>query len=237
MQSELEPTDAVCGNKHDIVSPYLGSTGFLNMRTGKPAGFLASSVLASSVLTLATLFGAGIVGPAAAASNSYADSLKMFKEAGESRDFFRTCYAYALFPTIGEGGLVVGAAHGKGRVYVHDQLVGDTTMNQLSAGFQAGGKAYSQIIFFADKRALDEFESGSFEFDAGASVTAITASAGASAGTSGAEAGASGTANNATTVGTYNKGMAVFTVAKGGLMYAATVAGQKFSYKPRGAAQ
>jgi lipid-binding SYLF domain-containing protein len=132
----------------------------------------------------------------------------------------------------------VGAAVGKGRVYVHRRLVGDSTMTQISAGFQAGGKAYSQIIFFEDKRALDEFESGSFEFAAGASVTAITASAGASAGTSGASANASGTVDNATTAAPgYVKGMAVFSIAKGGLMYAATLAGQRYSYKPRGTDQ
>jgi lipid-binding SYLF domain-containing protein len=111
--------------------------------------------------------------------------------------------------------------------------VGDTSMTQLSAGFQAGGKAYSQIIFFEDKRSLDEFESGTFEFDASASAVAITAGASASAGTTGATSGASGGAKDATTVsGGYQKGVAVFTIAKGGLMYAATVAGQKFKYTP-----
>jgi lipid-binding SYLF domain-containing protein len=168
----------------------------------------------------------------------YIETIEVFKKAGVSASFFKRAYAYAVFPTVGEGGFIVGAAIGKGRVYVHRRLVGDTTMTQLSAGFQAGGKAYSQIIFFEDKRALDEFESGSFEFAAGASVTAITASAGGSAGTIGASASASGTVQNATT-GTlgYNKGMAVFTIAKGGLMYAATLAGQKYSYKPRGAGE
>jgi lipid-binding SYLF domain-containing protein len=170
----------------------------------------------------------------AAAAGGYSDTITVFKEAGESRRFFDTCYGYAIFPTVGEAGFVVGGALGKGRVYVHGRLVGDTTMAQVSAGFQAGGKAYSQIIFFEDKRALDEFETGSFEFTAGASAVAITAAASASAGTNGVQAGASGTVNNATTAGVYNTGVAVFTVAKGGLMYAATIAGQKFSYKPRG---
>jgi Las17-binding protein actin regulator len=101
-------------------------------------------------------------------------------------------------------------------------------------GFQAGGKAYSEIVFFEDKRALDEFESGSFEFAAGASAIAVTAGANASAGTTGAESGASGGKKDATTdAGGYFKGMAVFTIAKGGLMYAVAVAGQKFSYTPR----
>ncbi|MGA2190337.1 MAG: YSC84-related protein [Steroidobacteraceae bacterium] len=163
----------------------------------------------------------------------YTEAAATFKQAGDSRRFFDTSYGYAIFPTVGEAGFVVGAAVGKGRVYARGRLVGDTTMTQISAGFQAGGKAYSQIIFFEDKRALDEFESGSFEFSAGASAIAITAAAGASAGTSGVQAGASGTERNATVVGAYVKGMAVFTVAKGGLMYAATLAGQRYSYTPR----
>lgn len=171
---------------------------------------------------------------AVARADSYSETLTVFKKANVSAEFFRSAYAYALFPTVGEGGFIVGAAIGKGRVYVHRKFVGTTTMTQLSAGFQAGGKAYSQVIFFKDKRALDEFESGTFEFAAGASVTAITASAGGSAGTTGATASASGTVNNATTASPgYNKGMAVFSIAKGGLMYAATLAGQRYSFKHR----
>ena len=182
------------------------------------------------------VLGIGILGAGVAQADSYTDTVAVFKNAGESQEFFSNSYAYAIFPTVGEGGFIVGAALGKGRVYVHGKLVGDVTMSQLSAGLQAGGKAYSQIIFFEDKRALDEFESGSFEFAAGVSAVAITAAAGASAGTNGATAGASGTVNNATTAGaSYNHGTVVFTVAKGGLMYAATIAGQKFSYRPRGA--
>jgi lipid-binding SYLF domain-containing protein len=159
------------------------------------------------------------------------------REAGESAGFFRNSYAYAIFPTVGEGGFIVGAAIGKGRVYSHHRLIGDTTMTQLSAGFQAGGKAHSQIIFFENKAALDTFRNGKFEFSAGASATAITASAGASVGTTGTTSNASGTVNNATTAGGYVNGMAVFTIAKGGLMYAATLAGQKYSYKARGTKQ
>src|ERR1017187_7300907 len=112
-----------------------------------------------------------------------ADTIAIYKRAMESRHFFDTAYGYAVFPTVGEGGLIVGGALGKGRVYVHGTLVGDASLKQLSAGFQAGGKAYSEIVFFADKRALDEFESGAFEFSAGASAIAITAAVGASVGT------------------------------------------------------
>jgi lipid-binding SYLF domain-containing protein len=169
-----------------------------------------------------------------ARADKYSDTIELFKNAGESSSFFQRSYAYAVFPVVGEGGFIVGGALGKGHVYVHGQVVGDTTMGQASLGFQAGGKAYSQIIFFEDKRALDEFESGTFEFEAGASAVAVTAGASASVGTNGTSAGASGGEKNARTTGAYQKGMAVFTIAKGGLMYAATIAGQKFSYTPRG---
>lgn len=171
----------------------------------------------------------------AAQADSYSDTIALFKNAGDSALYFSRSYAYAVFPTVGEGGFILGAARGKGRVYVNGRVVGNTTMTQVSAGFQAGGKAYSQIIFFEDKRALDEFESGSFEFSAGASAVAVTAGANASAGTTGATSGASGGEKDATTnSGGYQKGMLVFTIAKGGLMYAAAIAGQKFSYTPRG---
>jgi lipid-binding SYLF domain-containing protein len=179
---------------------------------------------------LATMFAAA----SAANAADYQDTIALFKNAGESAAFFQNSYAYAVFPNIGEGALLVGGAFGRGRVYVQGQLAGDTTMKQLSVGFQAGGKDYSQIIFFQDKRTLDQFESGSFEFSAGASAIAITASVNASAGTNGVTSGASSGKRDASTDGFYNDGMAVFTIAKGGLMYAAALAGQKFTYKPRG---
>jgi lipid-binding SYLF domain-containing protein len=181
--------------------------------------------LASALLLVAGIAYAG----------KYSDTTDLFRNAGESSSFFDRSYGYAVFPTVGEAGLVVGGALGKGHVYVHGRLIGDTTMGQVSVGFQAGGKAYSQIIFFEDKRALDTFRTGTFQFEAGASAIAVTASANASVGTTGTTAGASGTENNARATGAYQNGMAVFTIAKGGLMYAAAIAGQKFSYTPRGA--
>jgi lipid-binding SYLF domain-containing protein len=175
------------------------------------------------------LFAAG-----AAHADNYDDTVALFRNAGAAATFFPRCYAYAVFPTVGEGGFIVGGARGKGRVYAQGKLVGEATMTQVSAGFQLGGKAYSQIIFFEDKRALVEFESGSFEFSAGASAVTVTAGASATAATTGAEAGASGGMKDATTAsGGYLKGMAVFTITKGGLMYTVTVAGQRFTFAPR----
>jgi lipid-binding SYLF domain-containing protein len=175
-----------------------------------------------------------IVSAGAAHAANYTDTIAIFKNAGASATFFDRSYAYALFPTVGAGALGVGGAYGKGRVYVHGVYSGDASLGQVSVGFQAGGKAYSEIIFFEDKRALDEFESGNFEFGADASVVAVTAGANAGAATNGASSGVSAGQNDATTHGIYQKGMAVFTVAKGGLMFSASIAGQKFSYSPHG---
>jgi lipid-binding SYLF domain-containing protein len=166
-------------------------------------------------------------------ADSYDDTIGLFKNAGASAAFFASSYGYAVFPTIGKGGLVVGGARGTGRVYQKGKYVGDTSMTQLSVGFQAGGQAYSEIIFFQDQRAFDEFTSGNFSFSGDVSAVAITAGASASAGTGGSTAGVSGGKKDATTAGGYQKGVAVFTIAKGGLMYQAAVAGQKFSYKPK----
>jgi lipid-binding SYLF domain-containing protein len=171
-----------------------------------------------------------------ARADEYGDTIKVFRDAGESGTFFAKSYGYAVFPTIGKGGIGIGGAYGKGRVYAGGNYVGDTSVTQVSIGLQLGGQAYSQIIFFEDHRAFDEFTSGNFEFGAQASAVAIRAGASAAATTTGTSAGASGGKHDATTTtaGTgFHKGMAVFTVAKGGLMYEASIGGQKFSYTPK----
>jgi lipid-binding SYLF domain-containing protein len=118
---------------------------------------------------------------------------------------------------------------------VPGRYVGDTSLTQVSVGWQVGGQAYSQIIFFENKAIFDDFAKGDFEFGADADAVAITAAAGASASTAGASAGASGGMKDAVTAGRYYKGMAVFTIVKGGAMAQAALAGQKFSYTPRAA--
>jgi lipid-binding SYLF domain-containing protein len=183
-------------------------------------------------LVMLAICGLGVAAAPAAWSDDYASAITNFKHAGESQKFFHNSYAYALFPDVGEGGFIVGAKGGKGHVYHNGHVIGTSIMGGLSVGFQAGGKVFSEIIFFQDERSLKEFQSGQFEFAAGTSATAATANLGASAGTNGLEANASGTDQNANTVGRYEKGMAVFTLAKGGLMFSANVSGQHFSYKP-----
>jgi lipid-binding SYLF domain-containing protein len=169
-------------------------------------------------------------GPAVA--DKYSDTVSLFKNAGQSSTFFSNSYGYAVFPTIGKAGFGIGGAYGDGRVYDHGKHVGDTTMTQLSVGFQAGGEGYSEIIFFQDKRSFDEFTSGNFEFGANVNAVVITAAASGSASTTGATGSASGGKKDAATAGSYHKGLAVFKIAKGGLMYEASVSGQKFKYKP-----
>ena len=183
---------------------------------------------------LGTLFlalGALLALPAQA--DEYDDTVAVFRKAEQSGKFFSNAYGYAVFPTIGKGGVGIGGAYGKGRVYEKGKVIGDTSMTQLSAGLQLGGQAFSQIIFFENAEALRLFTKGEFEFGAEASAVAITLGASAKAGTTGATAGASAVPDKAKVVGAYKQGMAVFTVAKGGLMYEATISGQKFNYTKR----
>ncbi len=168
-----------------------------------------------------------------ALADSYSKTISVFKQSEAVQPFFKNCYGYAVFPMVGKGGIVVGGSYGEGQVYQQGKLSGKVSLAKLSLGFQLGGQAFSQIIFFQDKRAHAEFISGNFEFDASVSAVAITAGVQAKAGTEGGTA--SATAGPATGVQAethYTKGMVVFVHARGGLMYEAAIGGQKFSYTP-----
>ena len=189
--------------------------------------YIVNKIFTSLLLLALTL------GGSMASADEYSDTITVFKNAGESASFFNDSYGYAVFPSVGKGGLVVGAAHGDGRVYEKGKHIGDTSMTQVSVGFQAGGQAFRQIIFFENKTALDQFTSGNFEFGADANAVAIRSGVSGSVGTTGAT-GTANTAKNAASGAKYYKGMAVFTVVKGGAMVQAAVGGQKFSFKPVG---
>jgi lipid-binding SYLF domain-containing protein len=162
----------------------------------------------------------------------YQETIATFKQSDVAKKYFATAHGYAVFPTIGKGGLGIGGGGGKGGVFEGGKLIGESTTFQLSVGLQAGGQAYSQIIFLKDKRSFDEFTSGSFEFAADASAVAITAGANASAGTTGTAASANtGSKDGSNATAQYNKGIAVLTLAKGGLMYQAAIAGQKYNFE------
>ena len=167
-------------------------------------------------------------------ADKFTDTVNVFKKSEAVQPFFKNAYGYAVFPTIGKAGIGIGGSYGTGQVYKGGKVTGETSVLKGSIGFQLGAQAFSQMIFFEDKRAYDEFTSGNFEFDATASAVAITAGVQAKAGTEGASAGASaGPATGAQAKTSYHKGMVVFTHAKGGLMYEASIGGQKFTFKPK----
>lgn len=163
----------------------------------------------------------------------YELALSAFQNA-KSGQFFDHSYGYAIFPTIGKVGLLfLGGGYGQGRVYEKGRYVGDAEMIQATAGWQLGGQAFSQIIFFQDQRAFDEFTGGNFEFGANASAVVVNVGVSGEASTKGTSATANAGNRNVKTEGQYYKGMAVFSIAKGGLMYEAVLSGQKFNYFPR----
>jgi len=125
---------------------------------------------------------------------------------------FAEAYGYVVFPTVGKGGIGLGGARGKGYVYDHGKLIGRSTLTQVTIGLQLGGQVYSEVVFLRDKETMDSFKKGRLKLDAQASAVAVTARAAADVG--------------------YRGGVAIVTMAKGGLMYEASVGGQKFSFDP-----
>ena len=185
-----------------------------------------------SILMIMFILALALANPVQA--DKFTDTINVFKKSEAVQPFFKNAYGYAVFPTIGKAGIGIGGSYGTGQVYQGGKVTGEVSLIKGSIGWQLGAQAFSEMIFFKDKRAYDEFTSGNFEFDATASAVAITAGAQASAGTEGASAGASaGPATGAQAKTNYHKGMVVFTHAKGGLMYEASIGGQKFKFKPK----
>ncbi len=169
-----------------------------------------------------------------AQADKFTDTIKIYEKFEAVQPFFKSAYGYAVFPTIGKGGIGIGGAYGKGQVSRGGKVTGETSLIKATIGLQLGGQTFSEMIFFEDKSAYDEFTSGEFEFDAAASAVAITAGVQAKAGTKGTTAGVSaGSATGKQANPGYHKGMAVFVHTKGGLMYEAAIGGQKFSFKAK----
>jgi lipid-binding SYLF domain-containing protein len=163
--------------------------------------------LVAALLTLA---------PAAAwAQEDVPPVIAKFKEKDPGMEkIFSDAVGYAVFPTVGKGAIGIGGARGKGWVYQGGSVIGKSTLTQVSIGLQLGGQAYSEIVFFQTRQALDNFKLGHLKLDAQASAVALTARASADL--------------------AYRNGVAIVTMAKGGLMYEASVGGQKFSFAPVG---
>lgn len=163
----------------------------------------------------------------------YSSTISVFNSSPNVQPFFKNAYGYAVFPTVGKAAFVVGGAYGEGQVYRGGKVTGAAKLVHASIGFQIGGKAFSEIVFFQDKRAYDTFTSGEFAFDAKASAVAVTAGAQAQAGTAGSSASATGgPKTGAQSEASYKNGMATFVHQKGGLMAALALGGQKFSFEP-----
>jgi hypothetical protein len=136
-------------------------------------------------------------------------TIKEFKKTDPGIEkFFNSAYGYAVLYSVGKGAVGVGGAGGKGTVYQGGTPVADVRMTQVTVGFALGGQKYAEVIFFEDKEHYDRFTGSKYEFSA--QVSAVALSSGASA--------------NAK----YRDGVLVFTMAIGGLMYEASIGGQKF---------
>lgn len=133
------------------------------------------------------------------------------KTDGLMKSLFETAHAYVIFPNVGKGGLGVGGALGNGAVYEKGKLIGMAKLTQLNIGFQAGGQAYREVIFFENDEVLKNFKQDNIQLSAQASAVAATAGAAANA--------------------KYKNGVMIFTQVKGGLMYEASVGGQKFNFR------
>ena len=168
--------------------------------------FAVAAFVATLAVTLAT--------PTPALAKMTPDQvIAKFKEKDPGFEHtFAEAYGYAIYPTVAKGGMGFGGARGKGEVFEQGKFIGRSTLTQVTFGLQLGGQAYSEVVFFKDKTALDDFRRGNFELSAQASAVALT--------------------ERASRDLAYNKGVAIVTMAKGGLMYEASVGGQKFSYKP-----
>ncbi len=146
-------------------------------------------------------------------STEVKDTIAVFQKTDSSlKEFFEKSAGYAVFPKVAKGAIGVGAAHGEGQLFEKGKVAGETKLTQVTIGFQLGGQVYSEVIFFEDEKTLKDFKEGNVEFSA--QVSAVAAAEGAS--------------KNAK----YKLGVAVFTIARGGLMYEASIGGQKFSYDP-----
>ena len=173
-------------------------------------------------LTKVTMMLLLISGVAQLHAQSESKKKEIIKDSGEAKTefikadkemggLFAKAFGYAIFPNVGKGGLGVGAAAGNGAVYQGGKLIGTASLKQVSIGLQAGGQAYREVVFFQTKEAMDRFKENKLEFSA--QVSAVAAASGASA--------------NAK----YVDGVMVFTMQKGGLMYEASVGGQKFKFE------
>ena len=183
--------------------------------------------------TLASIAVAWTIAASGQSVKNLSETIETFKSVPVVQPFFDNAFGYAVWARIARGGIGIGGATGRGQLYVDGKVTGFSRLVDVSIGLQLGGQVYRQVVFFEDASAYDDFTEGKFEFDAQASAVAVTASARASSGTQGSQASV-GAASSAEVAGAeaYYQGMRVFTMTVGGLMYQATIAGQRYNFRP-----
>ncbi|MFV8377046.1 YSC84-related protein [Flavobacterium sp. LB1P62] len=167
-------------------------------------------IVMACVLSMAPIFGQSTAKKNKIIADSKTAKAEFIKSDPLMKALFDKAYGYVIFPNVGKGGLAVGGAAGNGVVYEHGKMIGMAKLTQLSIGFQAGGQAYREVIFFETKNEMNRFKQSRFEFSAQASAVAVTEGASANV--------------------KYTDGVMVFTMQKGGLMYEASIGGQKFKF-------
>jgi lipid-binding SYLF domain-containing protein len=144
-------------------------------------------------------------------TDSEAAKADFLKDDPDMAKLFNDSYGYIILPNVGKGGLGVGAASGNGVAFEQGVMIGYAKMSQVTVGLQAGGQAYSEVVFFEDKDAFGRFKANKVEMSA--QVSAVIAASGASKDAK------------------YVDGVLVFTRTKGGVMYEASVGGQQFKFR------
>ena len=127
------------------------------------------------------------------------------------RNLIDNSAGYVVFPNVKEGGFLVGAAAGKGVVFENGQVTGYAEVTKGSAGAEAGGQEYSELVIVKDPNTLQQMKSGKFDFGAEASAVVIH----------------SGAADS-TQFG--DKGVAVFVQPRAGAMLNLSLTGQRIKF-------
>ena len=141
------------------------------------------------------------------------EAIQLFKSDSKTvAKLFDTAYGYAVLPSVGKGAIGIGAAAGRGEVFEKGTLIGTCKMTQVTIGLQLGGQKYSEVVFFETKETLDGFKKSEWAMSAAANAVVAAESTSADA--------------------KYKNGVQVYTIAKSGLMFEASVGGQKFRFMP-----
>jgi lipid-binding SYLF domain-containing protein len=167
-------------------------------------------IVMACILNVPPMFGQSTAKKNKIIADSKTAKVEFIKTDPLLKGIFEKAYGYAIFPNVGKGGFGIGGAAGNGAVYEHNKLVGMAKLSQLSIGFQAGGQAYREVVFFESENDMERFKNSQLEFAAQVSAVAVTAGASANV--------------------KYREGVMVFTMQKGGLMYEASVGGQHFKF-------